>query len=101
MLRSRVADQRPNGREITRQCSGPSRRVSFLWFESRRGAGSATDRHYVRGQNAMDVSQARQAIRDETASFVQHVMASAILMSSGDSTLEDLLACLRWRGLPA
>lgn len=32
---------------ITRQCSGPSRRVSFLWFESRRGAGSATDRHYV------------------------------------------------------
>src|SRR5439155_7489996 len=37
----------PGGRGITRQCSGPSRRVSFLWFENRRGAGSATDRHYV------------------------------------------------------
>ena len=32
---------------ITLQCSGPSRRASFLWFESLRGAGSATDRHYV------------------------------------------------------
>ena len=32
---------------ITRRCRGPSRRVSFLWFGSRRGAGSATDRPYV------------------------------------------------------
>jgi len=33
--------------EITCQCSRPSRRVRFLLFQSRRGAGSATDRHYV------------------------------------------------------
>lgn len=32
---------------MTRQCSGPSRRVRFWWFESRRGAGSAADRPYV------------------------------------------------------
>ena len=32
---------------MTRQCSGPGRRVRFLRFESRRGAGSAIDRHYV------------------------------------------------------
>ena len=38
---------RDRRRRITRQCSGPSRRVSFVWFESRRGAGSATDRPYV------------------------------------------------------
>src|SRR5207248_3058205 len=37
----------PARRRITRRCSGPSRRVSFLWFESRHRAGSATDRHYV------------------------------------------------------
>lgn len=45
-LRVLGAAVRPVG--ITRRCSGPSRRVSFLWFESRRGAGSATDWHYVR-----------------------------------------------------
>lgn len=28
----------------TRRCNGPSRRVTFLRFESRCGAGSATDR---------------------------------------------------------
>jgi len=38
---------RRTGRRITHQCSGPSRRASFLWFESRDGGGSATDRHYV------------------------------------------------------
>jgi hypothetical protein len=44
-------DGRPAS-DITRQCSGPSRRVSFLWFESRRGAGSATDWHYVMRRNS-------------------------------------------------
>jgi len=37
-----------HGCDITRRCSGPSRRVNFLWSEGRRGAGSATNRHYVR-----------------------------------------------------
>lgn len=32
---------------IIRRYSGPSRPVNFLWFESRLGAGSATDRHCV------------------------------------------------------
>src|SRR4051812_47787720 len=32
---------------MIRRCSGPSRRVSLLWFENWRGAGSATDRPYV------------------------------------------------------
>ena len=44
------------GRRITRQCSGPSRRVSFLWFENRRGAGSATDRPYVSYQPDLSTS---------------------------------------------
>jgi hypothetical protein len=39
--------RQPGGRSITRQCSGPSRRVSLLWFERRRGVGSAADRPYV------------------------------------------------------
>src|SRR5882724_885805 len=41
------------GGHITRECSGPSRRVSFLWFETRRGAGSATDRPYVMQRNEL------------------------------------------------
>jgi hypothetical protein len=32
---------------MTRRCSGPSRRLGFLWIESLRGARSATDRPYV------------------------------------------------------
>src|SRR5438105_6199784 len=59
MPQARTARQLPSGpagesppavrrqQWITRQCSGPSRRVSFLSFRSRQGAGSATDRHYV------------------------------------------------------
>lgn len=42
-------------RDITHQCSGPSRRISFLWFESRRGAGSATDRHYVMRRRLLNI----------------------------------------------
>ena len=34
-------------RGITRRCGGPSRRVSFSWFESRRGAGPAAQRPHV------------------------------------------------------
>src|SRR4051812_47661861 len=34
-------------RRITRRCSGPSRRGSFLWFKNRHCAGSATDRPCV------------------------------------------------------
>ncbi len=34
------------GERIT-WCGGPSRRVSFLWFESRRVAGSGSDRQFV------------------------------------------------------
>jgi hypothetical protein len=36
-----------HGPGMTRQCSGPSRWVSFSRFESRHGAGSATDRPCV------------------------------------------------------
>ena len=43
LIEPRPADRRHR----TRQCSGPSRRVSFQWFESWRGAGAATDRHSV------------------------------------------------------
>jgi hypothetical protein len=46
MSRMRRSSWRSGG-YVTRQCSGPSRRVSLLWFVSRRGDGSATDRPYV------------------------------------------------------
>jgi hypothetical protein len=44
----------PVGPQITRQCSGPSRRVSFSWFQGRRGVGSATDWHSVMSQQVTD-----------------------------------------------
>ena len=53
---------------ITRPRSGPSRRVSFLWFEGPRGAGSATDRHPVcpLQERSMRVRGAIKAYRLET-----------------------------------
>ena len=44
---------RRSGRCITRQCSGPGGRASLLWFERRRGAGSATERPYVMSQQSV------------------------------------------------
>jgi len=40
-------------------------------------------------------------IRDESLPWVLHVDAAGVIASSSESTYDDLLACLRIRGLPA
>jgi hypothetical protein len=79
---------RRTGRHITSQCSGPSRRVSFWWFESRHGAGSATDRHYVIQQPSREklpISYASPAHREW--SRLRHATApfSALVATIGSA----------------
>ena len=50
-------------------------------------------------QRSLD--EARKIIADRDASFVQCFEAAALVSSSRESSLADLLACLRHRGLPA
>ena len=49
----------------------------------------------------MTLDEARNVIRDRSASFVDHVLAANEIASSKQSELRDLIACLRVRGLPA
>ncbi len=49
----------------------------------------------------MTLEEAKQAIRNDTAPFSSWVMAAGILTSSTESSLDDLVACLKRRGLPA
>ena len=49
----------------------------------------------------MTLEEAKQAIRDDTASFKAWVTAAGVLTASDEANLADLLACLRRRGLPA
>ena len=49
----------------------------------------------------MDIEDARRVVRQSAPEFVVACAASAVLASSHTSTFEDLLACLRHRGLPA
>ena len=79
-------DDRATGNErsgrITRQRSGPSRRVSFLWFEGRRGAARRTIRHPVwpLQEHFMRVRGAIKACRLET-----HEPAGVRLRGGGDA----------------
>jgi hypothetical protein len=49
----------------------------------------------------MNLEEARQLICAPDASFVSRVEAATELARSSASTLDDLLACLKHRGLPA
>jgi hypothetical protein len=76
-----------------RRCSRPSRRVSFLYFESRRGAGPATDRPYVmrRGHPSL---QRRLA---QLAAAVLLVAAVAVAVVWGWSYVDQLaVSTSRW-----
>ena len=47
------------------------------------------------------VEEARRTIRDPSLTWKQHVEAAGVITSSKESTYNDLLACLRVRGLPS
>ena len=47
------------------------------------------------------LGEAKRMIRDSGLSWNRRVEAAAIITSSKDSSYDDLLACLRIRGLPA
>jgi hypothetical protein len=49
----------------------------------------------------MTLEEAKQAIRNDSSSFSDWVFAAGVLTSSQESSLEDLLACLRRTGLPS
>jgi len=49
----------------------------------------------------MNLEEARQLIHAPDASFASRVEAAITLARSPASTLDDLLACLKHRGLPA
>ena len=48
----------------------------------------------------MNLKKAQSVVRDETASFTEHVEAAGTLVASSESSLEDLIECLRIGGLP-
>jgi hypothetical protein len=47
------------------------------------------------------LEDARRMIRDSSLSWQQHVEAAGAITSSKEATYDDLLACLRIRGLPS
>jgi hypothetical protein len=49
----------------------------------------------------MTFQEARQTIRNDSCSFSEWVYAAGVLTSSQESSLDDLLACLKRRGLPS
>jgi hypothetical protein len=49
----------------------------------------------------MDIEEARRIVRETAPAWVAVCEASGVLMSSRESTFDDLLVCLRHRGLPA
>jgi len=49
----------------------------------------------------MTLQQARQAIRDDHGGFSEWVFAAGVLTSCQDSSLDDLVACLKRTGLPS
>ncbi|MDB6032620.1 MAG: hypothetical protein JWM16_2958 [Verrucomicrobiales bacterium] len=47
------------------------------------------------------IDEAKRMIRDSSLAWERHVEAAGIITSSKESSYDDLLACLRIRGLPA
>lgn len=49
----------------------------------------------------MTKDEAKKCLKDDAATFTKWVMAAGVLTSSADTTLDDLLLCLKRKGLPA
>jgi len=49
----------------------------------------------------MDIHEAQKVIRDDNASFIDHVLAAGILSTTKETPLDDLLVCLKRGGLMA
>jgi hypothetical protein len=49
----------------------------------------------------MTLEEAKSVIENDSATFKDWVHATGVLAASQDSTLDDLIACLKRRGLPA
>jgi len=49
----------------------------------------------------MSIDEARRAIADDNAGFEKWVLAAGVIASADASSLEDLVRCLRRRGLPS
>ncbi len=49
----------------------------------------------------MTLTEAKEIIRNDLSTFSAWVHAAGVLTSSQEATLDDLLACLKRRGLPA
>lgn len=49
----------------------------------------------------MNIDQARRTIRDDDEPFVGYCEAAGVLTDGPDSRIEDLIACLARKGLPA
>jgi hypothetical protein len=49
----------------------------------------------------MNIEEARRIVRETAPDWAAACEASGVLASSRESTFDDLLACLRHRGLPA
>lgn len=48
----------------------------------------------------MNLDEAKKIIRDDSKQFSDWVLAAAVLTSSTQSSLDDLVACLKRTGLP-
>jgi hypothetical protein len=51
--------------------------------------------------NMPSLEDARRMIRDSSLTWMQHVEAAGVITSSKEASNDDLLACLRIRGLPS
>ena len=49
----------------------------------------------------MTLQEAKQAIRNDAGGFSEWVYAAGVITSSPESSFDDLLACLKRRGLPS
>lgn len=49
----------------------------------------------------MTLQEAKHIILDDSSTFKDWVCATGVISSCTESTLEDLIACLKRRGLPA
>jgi hypothetical protein len=49
----------------------------------------------------MTIEEARSTISNDGATFQDWVLAAAVLSSAKESSLEDIIGCLKRRGLPA
>jgi hypothetical protein len=47
------------------------------------------------------LDEARRMVRDMSLPWLRHCHAAGVISASKDATYDDLLACLRIRGLPA